>query len=53
MLNKINQAYSKNAIAKTKQKQLATKNGAATFYVVIFTTLLVTVIVTSFIRIIL
>ncbi|MDO4986897.1 MAG: hypothetical protein Q4E46_01075 [Candidatus Saccharibacteria bacterium] len=53
MLNKINQAYSKNTIAKTKQKQLATKNGATTFYVVIFTTLLVTVIVTSFIRIIL
>ena len=40
MRNKINQ-------------QLSTKNGAATFYVVIFTTLLVTVIVTSFIRIIL
>ncbi len=41
------------AHAKTKQNRLATKSGAATFYVVIFTTLLVTVIVTSFIRIIL
>ena len=37
----------------THKNQLKTKQGAATFYVVIFTTLLVTVIVTSFIRIIL
>ena len=47
---KTNQTTTK--IAKN-HKRFSTKTGAATFYVVIFTTLLVTVIVTSFIRIIL